>query len=135
MNKKGIINYLKESNCEAIKEIPYKDDIIVLSFTYEYDNYEIEAAKAYANEECKEEKEGEIWRKIFLLPYLHDIATDNMDDIIEDIMDDYDIGAQYIGHEINEQHYKRCEFVAVFYNKKLEIDIDDILSEFSLNNN
>ena len=132
MDKKKIIQILKENGLSEIEELNYEGDELVIRFFYDFDNPELEAARAYANDESEDEEEGDIWFEEFFKPYLSDIAVDNVGETIEDIMDKYDIGAQYISYGIDEDAYSYDEFIAVFYEKDNEIAIENILEELGL---
>lgn len=132
MDKKKIIQILKENGLSEIEELNYDGDGLVFRFFYDFDNPELEAARAYANDESEDEEEGDIWFEEFFKPYLSDIAVDNVGETIEDIMDKYDIGAQYISYGIDEDEYSYDEFIAVFYEKDSEILIEDVLEELGL---
>lgn len=130
-----ILEILKSEGMSQIEELQTKDDIKAVRFSYDFDEDEIEAAKAYANDECDEdedEEEGEIWYEEYFLPYLNDLAVDNVGDIIEDIMSDYKVGAQYVSYELDEEQYESNEFIAIFYDKDKNVDIEDVLQEMEL---
>lgn len=132
MNKKEIIEFLKENNLKEVQEIKYKEDAAVVRFFYDFDDDELEAAKAYANDECEEEKEGETWFEEFFLPYLNDVAVDNAGDIIEESMETYDISAQYVSYDLEADGYDYSEFLVVFTEKDSDIEIEDVLEELDL---
>lgn len=123
MNKENIIEFLEENELEDIKEIDYKKDFFVVKFCYYYDEAEIEAAKDFALSE-ENYKDEENWKEEFYIPYLNDIAEDNVRDIIEEISEENDIIGKYIFNKNIEQGN---EFIAVFSKK--EFDIEEILKK------
>ena len=132
MDKIKIINFLKQNELEDIEELTYKDEAFVVRFYYDFDEDEIEAAKAYSNDESEDEEEGEIWVKDFFIPYLSDMAADNVGEVIEEIMEDYDLDAQFMSYELDEENYCTNEFVAVFYKKGIDLDIEKVFEELEL---
>lgn len=133
MEKKKIIEFLKEAELSGVEEISYKDNgLFVVKFFYDYDDDEVEAARAYANDECDEEEEGEVWYDEFFMPYLNDIAVDNVGDVVEDVMAEFEIGAQFVSYGIDEEEFENNEFIAVFFEEGKDINIDDILDELEV---
>lgn len=131
MDKKNIIKLLQENSFTSIEEIPYSEDALVLRFLYEFDEDEIEAAKAYSNDECEEDEDSDEWYEEYFLPYLSDLAVDSVGESIEDIMDSLSIDAQYVSYEMDEE-YNYSEFIAVFFPKGKVKDIEEVLEELEL---
>lgn len=134
MDKIGILNYLKENGLGDAEELVYKDDIFVVNFFYDFDEEEAKAARAYSNDESKEEEkeEGEIWYEEFFLPYLNDLAVDNVGEVVEEIMKKFNIDGQYVSYEMDEESHECNEFVAIFHEKGKEINIEKIIEELNL---
>lgn len=122
-----VIELLENNGLKEVEELKCKNGIVVVRFFYDFDEDEIEAAKAYSNDECEDESEGEIWFDEFFLPYLNDIAVDNIGEIIEDAADKSEFEAQYITYDIDPDDYDYCEAVAVFYPEDEDVDIEEIL--------
>jgi hypothetical protein len=132
MEKSAIIEYLKSNEFEEIEEIKYKDGTFVVRFYYDFDDSEIEAASAYANDECEEESEGEVWYNEFFIPYLDDIVVDNVGEIIENCMEELGLEAQFITYDIDEEQIEYAEIVAQFSEKGEEIDIEKVMDDLKL---
>lgn len=132
MDKKAIIKILSKNNLNSIEELPYNDDTLVVRFFYEFDEEEIEAAKAYASDESEDEENGDEWYEEFFLPYLNDLAVDNVGEIVEDIMEDLNIDAQFVSYEMDEEEYSYNEFIAAFSQKDKLKEIEEILEELEL---
>lgn len=132
MDKQKIIGFLKQNDIDEIEEIKYKDDIFVTRFYYDFDDDEIEAATAYAKDESEDETGGEIWYQEFFLPYLNDLAIDNVGEILEECMDMLDITVQFISYNVEEEQYDFSEIVAIFYNKNKNIEIEEVLDNLKL---
>lgn len=131
MNKQDVIKFLKENEIEDIEEIKYKENIYTLRFYYDFDKSEIEAARAFASDECEEEEESEVWYGEFFKPYLNDIVIDNVGDILEDCMKELDIGIQFITYDYDdEQEYS--EIIAIFYEKNKIVDIENVIDDLKL---
>ncbi|MBZ9636201.1 hypothetical protein [Clostridium sp. FP1] len=132
MNKQYIINFLKTNDLSDIAEIQYKKDTIAIKFKYYYDQVEIEAATCYANEEGNLKENKEDWYEEYFLPYLSDIAADNVEDIMEECAEQMEIEYEFIGCDISQDAYEFNEFAVVFYGEDADIEIDDILLELDI---
>ncbi|MGV8979836.1 hypothetical protein [Clostridium sp.] len=140
MNKQYIINFLNKNDLSDIAEIQYKKDTIALKFKYYYDEVEIEAATCFADEEgdLNADKEGDLnadkeeWYEEYFLPYLSDIAADNVEDIMEECAEAMGIEYEFIGCDISQDAYEFNEFAVVFYDEDANVEIDDILLELDL---
>lgn len=128
MDKEKIINFLQSNGLEEVEDLSY-DDIIVLKFFFDFDDDELKAARAYASDECEEEEESDTWYDEFYLQYLNELAVDNVGEVIEDLMEELEIEAQYMSYELDKENHEYSEFVAVFYNKGKELDLDQILDK------
>ena len=95
MKSSEIINYLEDNDLADIEELKQKSNYIIIRFYYDFDKEEISAAKAYSTEESDFEPESDEWYKEYYIPYLRDIAVDNVESIIEEIMEEFEIEAKY----------------------------------------
>lgn len=133
MNKKKILEELKESDLSGIEQIDYKDEnVLIVRFKFEFDDSELEAARAYANDESDEEEESELWYDDFFIPYLTDLAVDNVGEIMEDVMSDFEVDGQFVSYDIDEEEYGYDEFVAAFFPQESDFDLEGVLDELEL---
>ncbi|MCY6957677.1 hypothetical protein [Clostridium brassicae] len=128
MNKKQIIEYLSDNGIDDIEEIISKEDTLVLKFYYYYDEIEIAAAENYAVEESEEDEE-EKWRDDFYIPYLIDIAEDNVGEIIEEICEKFDLVGEFVSRGIDDEEDNN-EFIVAF--SKNEVDIESIIEKLEI---
>lgn len=69
------------------------------------------------------------------LNYLSDIAVEEVGEILEEISEELDLDVQYVGYDLmedliadeGEEDPESYEFVALFYEKGQDLDIDDFL--------
>lgn len=127
MNEK-ILSALESAGLKEVEEISYKAGFVVARFFYDFDEDEIEAAKAYSNDECEDEAEGEVWFDDFFLPYLSDLAVDNIGEIVEEVAEGNELEVQYVTYDIDPDDYDYCEGIAVFSAEELDIEaiLDDL---------
>lgn len=132
MDKDKILEFIKSKDVEDLEEIKYKSEIVVLRFYYDFDDDEINAAKAFSDDECDDENEGDAWYDEFFLPYLDDIAADNIGEIIEECKDELEIDAQFIVYNVDKEDYDYAEAICVFYDKETDVDVDEVLDDLKL---
>ncbi|MEW8955471.1 hypothetical protein [Clostridium sp.] len=132
MDVKDIIAYLSKNDLSEVEEINYKGDAKVVKFFYDFDKDEIEAARAYSNDECTDEEKSNTWYDEYFLPYLNDLAIDNVGEIMEEIMDEFEIDGQYISYDAEPDNYDYNEFVAIFFEKGKDFDIEEVLDSLQL---
>lgn len=130
MNKKEILEFLQENDLSDVEDLGFKGNLYVIRFFYEFDEDELAGARGYANDESEDEEEGEDWKEGYYLPYLNDIAADNVGEIMEEAMEEFDVNAQYVSYDIDREREDRCEFIAVFSNE--DFDIEEVLEELEL---
>lgn len=129
MEKEKIVSFLLDNGLDEVQELRDDNGVLALRFYYDFDEDEIKAAKAYASDECEDEEEGDSWYDDFLLPYLNELAVDSTGEIIEELMEELDVEAQYTSYEIEREDYDYNEFIAVFYEKGKDVDLDEVLSK------
>lgn len=132
MNPNSIIEYLNNNDLDDVEKIDYKEDILVVRFLYEFDELELDSARAYSNDESEDEENSENWYEEFFYPYLSDLAIDNVGEIMEEVMDEFDIESQYVSYEIDTEDNEAMEFISIFHSKDKEVDIEEILDELNI---
>ena len=132
MDKNKIIELLTVKELTDIEELTYNDDVFVLRFYYDFDESEVKAARAYANDESEEEEDSEVWAEEFFLPYLTDLAIDNVGEYIEEIMEETEVAAQYMSYDLNADETDYCEFIAIFHKEDKDIEIETVLDDLKL---
>lgn len=127
MEKDKIIDYIEESpGIEDIEEISYKPELLVLDFFYVFDDDELNSAKDFANKETNNGETDDAWYDEHYIPYLMDIALDQVSDTLQDASEEMNLNVEYVNYEI-ERDDESCEFIAVFSEKDVEFDIDEVL--------
>ncbi|MGG5462236.1 hypothetical protein [Clostridium sp. B9] len=129
MDKYRIINYLSTNGLSDIEEVSLEGDGLALKFYYDFDDIEIQAARACANDETDYEEESNEWIMEGVIPYLDDIANDGVDELLEEIMEDFELIAKADGYEIECSNYSGKQFLVIFLPEDEELEIDDILDE------
>jgi len=130
MKSSEIIGYLEDNDLADIEELKKKSNCIIIKFYYDFDKEEISAAKTYSTEESDFEPESDEWYKEYYLPYLRDIAVDNVESTIEDIMEEFEIEGKYkeIGMENGDSGY--FKFIAAFSDELTDVEMEEILNDY-----
>lgn len=130
MDKVKIISCLEESEFSDVELLSEQKDLFVTRFYYDFDKDELNAAEAYSNDGLGKEK-NDAWYEEFYIPYLTELAIDTVGEIIEDIMTDLGVKAQFISYEM-EADSDYSEFIAVFHDKDVEVNIEEILANLGI---
>ncbi|AWZ48119.1 hypothetical protein C3495_04510 [Clostridiaceae bacterium 14S0207] len=128
--KYKILNYLMENDLEDLEQIKISEkDTLVIKLNYYFDDLEKEGAEAYADEECVEGKDSYEYYEDYVIPYLSDIAVDNVDDIVRDIAEELDLEYQLLSFDIDLEDYDMNSFVVAFYERDKEFELEDYITE------
>ncbi|MPQ43277.1 hypothetical protein [Clostridium tarantellae] len=126
MNKVDIISFLKDNDLTEIEEISVEYNVLALKFYYDFDKIELDAARAYANEETDYEEESIEWIQEGIIPYLQDLANDTVGEIIEDAMDEFQLSSFINSSDISTSNYEYKSFIVVFSDEDDEINVEEI---------
>ena len=130
MDSSEIISYLEENGLADVEEVKQDDESAVIKFYYDFDKEEISAAKSYSNEESDYEEESDEWYREYYIPFLKDIAVDNVESIVEDVMDEFEVQCfmKELGMESGESGY--FKFVMAVSDNMDEAELEDILNDY-----
>lgn len=130
MNKSEIINILKENELSEIEELRVEKDMILLNFYFDFDKDVLEAAKAYANDECEEDQQSDSWINDYYLPYLYDYANDEVLEIIEEITEHFEIEGEFMAIQMSKNTADYVQFMALFTEQDSNITIEEVVKGF-----
>lgn len=130
MNIAEIINYLEENELTEIEEIKQNSDSLIVKFCYDFDKEELSAAKSYSNEESDFESESDEWYKEYYIPYLKDVAMDNVSAIVEEIMDEFEVEGSYKGMGIDGGNNEYFKFLAAFSSELSDVELEEVLNDY-----
>lgn len=132
MNKQGIMESLEKEGFIEIDSIDYSDKVTAYNFFYLFDEEELDAAKDYANDGYKEENGEDSWYEEFFLPYLTELAGDNVSDLVEELCLQYSLEGDFAIYEMDRARQEQCEFTVVFAEKGTKFDIEKLMDELEL---
>jgi hypothetical protein len=123
------MQFLEENGLDFIEEVERKGNLYIFKFKYVFDSLELEGAESYANEESNKENDDAEWLDEYYLPYLNDIAIDNVEDIMEDALEEFDLNYEFVSFELSSQEDNYIDFVVVFSKDDIDVNIDDLILE------
>lgn len=130
MDISEIKSFLEDNDLSDVEEIKQEDDYILLKFYYDFDKDELMAAKSYSNEESDFEAESDEWYNEYYIPFLKDIADDNVESIVEDVAEEFEIEGKYKSLVMESGELGYLRFVAVFSAEMDESEMEDILNDY-----
>ena len=130
MDISEIKSFLEDNDLSDVEEIKQEDDYILLKFYYDFDKDELMAAKSYSNEESDFEAESDEWYNEYYIPFLKDIADDNVESIVEDAAEEFEIEGKYKSLVMESGELGYLRFVAVFSAEMYESEMEDILNDY-----
>lgn len=130
MDISEIKSFLEDNDLSDVEEIKQEDDYILLKLYYDFDKDELMAAKSYSNEESDFEAESDEWYNEYYIPFLKDIADDNVESIVEDAAEEFEIEGKYKSLVMESGELGYLRFVAVFSAEMDESEMEDILNDY-----
>lgn len=130
MDISEIKSFLEDNDLSDVEEIKQEDDYILLKFYYDFDKDELMAAKSYSNEESDFEAESDEWYNDYYIPFLKNIADDNVESIVEDAAEEFEIEGKYKSLVMESGELGYLRFVAVFSAEMDESEMEDILNDY-----
>jgi|SRR5690554_40170 hypothetical protein len=131
MNKDNILEYLENNGLTDIDIIREEEGLLVATAFYDFDNDEMEAAKAYAEGQMTDEDDEEASEE-YLANYLVDLAVDNLGEVFEELIDEEGIDAQYLTYEMDHEEPDTIQVAMLFSKGDLDKDLEDILDELEM---
>ncbi|WP_294371973.1 hypothetical protein [uncultured Clostridium sp.] len=130
MDISEIRNFLEDNDLSDVEEIKQEEEYVLIKFYYDFDKEELSAAKSYSNEESDFESESDEWYNEYYIPYLKEIAEDNVESIIEDASEEFEVEGKYkaLGSDSGDVGY--LKFIAVFSTEMDETEMEDILNDY-----
>lgn len=127
-----IMGRFSKEGFEEVDEIEYRDNIKVFNFFYSFDEAELDSAKDYANQNYSEGEGEDQWYEEFFLPYLTDIAGDNIKDIVDEICEENDLSGEFVLYEIDRESYEQVEVTVALAVEGTNFDMEKILEDLEL---
>lgn len=128
MKKENIIEYFENNGLSDIDELKEGNGFFLARIYYDFDKDELKSARAYANDESDEDEESDVWFSEFFLPYLNELAVDNVGEVIEECMEEFEISIQFVSYDLGIDEYSYNEFIVLVHENDVEADIDELMN-------
>lgn len=130
MKEIDFVEILEENELTDVKVIKASENYSVISFNYDFDDEEMSSARAYANDESEEEEGSSEWYENWYIPYLYDIAKDNVQEIIEEICDDFELEGEFKESESYDLSQEFMKGIIIFCKDSSEVEMEDIINDY-----
>ena len=130
MQELEIINILKENDLSDVEVLKNEEKYVLVNFYFDFDKDLQDAAKAYANEESKEEEFSAKWYSEYYFPYLYDFANDEVLEVIEEIIESLDLEGEMMAFQMTEKTSDYVQFMALFTEEESNVAIEEVVREY-----
>ena len=130
MQELEIVKILKEIDLSNEEVLKNTEEYILVNFYFDFDKDLQDAAKAYANEESKEEEFSAKWYSEYYFPYLYDFANDEVLEVIEEIIESLDLEGEMMAFQMTEKTSDYVQFMALFTEEESNVAIEEVVREY-----
>ena len=130
MQELEIVKILKENDLSDVEVSKNTEEYILVNFYFDFDKDLQDAAKAYANEESKEEEFSAKWYSEYYFPYLYDFANDEVLEVIEEIIESLDLEGEMMAFQMTEKTSDYVQFMALFTEEESNVAIEEVVREY-----
>ncbi len=130
MQELEIVKILKENDLSDVEVLKNTEEYILVNFYFDFDKDLQDAAKAYANEESKEEEFSAKWYSEYYFPYLYDFANDEVLEVIEEIIESLDLEGEMMAFQMTEKKSDYVQFMALFTEEESNVAIEEVVREY-----
>lgn len=131
MNKDIILEYLEKNGLSDVDILKEGDELLLATGYYDYDDAETEASREYAKSQVEEEEDKELFNE-YVMNYLVDMAVDHVGEVMEEIIEDENVDAQYLTYEMDKEDMNSLQVAMLFSKGDLDKDLEDILDELEM---
>ncbi len=130
MQELEIVKILKENDLSDVEVLKNTEEYILVNFYFDFDKDLQDAAKAYANEESKEEEFSAKWYSEYYFPYLYDFANDEVLEVIEEIIESLDLEGEMMAFQMTEKTSDYVQVMALFTEEESNVAIEEVVREY-----
>ena len=121
---------IKENDLSDVEVLKNTEEYILVNFYFDFDKDLQDAAKAYANEESKEEEFSAKWYSEYYFPYLYDFANDEVLEVIEEIIESLDLEGEMMAFQMTAKTSDYVQFMALFTEEESNVAIEEVVREY-----
>ncbi len=131
MNKDIILEYLEKNGLSDVDILKEDDDLLLATGYYDFDDAEKGASAEYAKTQEEEEEDAALYNE-YLVNYLVDMAVDHVGEVMEEIIEEENVDAQYLTYEMDPEDMNSVQVAMLFSKGDIDKDLEDILDELEL---
>ncbi len=131
MNKDNILEYLEKNGLSDVDILKEDDNLLLVTGYYDYDDAETAASREYAKTQVEEEEDKGLYDEA-LMNYLVDMAVDHVGEVMEEIIEEENVDAQYLTYEMDPEDITSLQVAMLFSKGDIDKDLEDILDELEL---
>lgn len=129
MENKEILNILEEDFSE-VEVLKSNDEMMFVKFYMDFDEAVLSAAKDYANTESNYKEESEQWYAEYYIPYLYDFANDQVLEVVEDIIEEFDISGEFMAFQMDKTRLDFVQFMVMFSEDEVDVTIEELIKDY-----
>ena len=130
MDKANIIEILKENQLSEVEILKENEELLFVNFYFDFDKDLLDAARAYANEESKDEEDSDEWLMNYYFPYLYDFANDEVLEVIEEISEEEEVAGQMMAFQMTKKTSDYVQFMALFTEEDSNLSIEEVVKDY-----
>ena len=130
MDKANIIEILKENQLSEVEILKENEELLFVNFYFDFDKDLLDAARAYANEESKDEEDSNEWLMNYYFPYLYDFANDEVLEVIEEISEEEEVAGEMMAFQMTKKTSDYVQFMALFTEEDSNLSIEELVKDY-----
>ena len=130
MDKANIIEILKENQLSEVEILKENEELLFVNFYFDFDKDLLDAARAYANEESKDEEDSNEWLMNYYFPYLYDFANDEVLEVIEEISEEEEVAGEMMAFQMTKKTSDYVQFMALFTEEDSNLSIEEVVKDY-----
>lgn len=131
MNKDIILEYLEKNGLSDVDILREDDELLLTTGYYDFDDAEKAASSEYAKTQVEEENDKALYTE-YKVNYLVDMAVDHVGEVMEEIIEEENVDAQYLTYEMDPEDMNSVQVAMLFSKGDIDKDLEDILDELEL---
>ncbi len=131
MNKDTILEYLEKNGLSDVDILKEDENLLLATAYYDYDDAEKAASKEYAKTQVEDEEDQAAYNE-YVMNYLVDMAVDHVGEVMEEIIEEETVDAQYLTYEMDPEDMNSLQVAMLFSKGDMDKDLEDILDELEL---
>ena len=130
MNALNFVNFLSENEMSEVEILKERENSVLINFYFDFDKDILAGAKAYANEECKEEEMSKEWYENYYFPYLYDFANDEVVEVVEELTEEFEVDGEFMAFQMKENTADYVQFMVLLSEEDDDMTIEEAVKDY-----